>query len=107
MLQFDGMRCGMRKIKVDDYDLKVVINGLYQMRVEYLAEKRNQVESVLLSLAAICERMQPGRKKRIPFEPGAINTICLCLVDWRNEKIASCDDVAVEVINDMLILFSE
>lgn len=106
MLQFNGMRCDMRKIKVDDYDLKVIINGMYQMRTKYSAEKRNQVDDVLLSLVTIYEQMKHGKKKRIPFETNAIKTICLCLIDWRNEKIASGEDVAVKVINDMLILFS-
>lgn len=77
------------------------------MRTEYLAEKRNAVDDVLISIAYICEQMKPGRKKRISFELSTITIVCRCLVDWRNQKIISGEDVAVEVINEMLLLFSK
>lgn len=97
----------MKRIKVDDYDLKVVINGLYQMRANYFGETRDAVDDVLLSVMGMCEQMKPGRKRNLPFEPSTINIVCRCLVDWRNQKIMSGEGVAVEVINETLLLFSK
>lgn len=97
----------MIRIKVDDYDLKVVINGLYQMRANYFGETRNAVDDVLLSVMGMCKQMKPGRKKKLFFEPSQIKVICRCLLDWCNAKIASGDDVAVEVIGETMLLFSK
>ena len=97
----------MRKLKVDDYDLKVVINALYQTRTEFPAEERYAVDDVLLMVVNMCERMKPGRKRKMVFESSAINIIRRCLVNWRNLKIEFDESVAVEVINETLLLFSK
>ena len=57
-----------------------------------------------LGLCDIAEAMKPGRKKKIPFEPVETRVIRHCLVDWRNREISQGNDVASEVIGELLCL---
>ena len=96
----------MKKIKVDSYDIELAINGMYQMRNTYPAEKKRQVNEIILSLLDICDSMKTGRKKRIRFESATLSMICRCLIDWRNDKLQRGELTAVEVINEALMLFA-
>ena len=96
----------MKKIKVDSYDIELAINGMYQMRNTYPAEKKRQVNEIILKLLDICDNMKTGRKKRIRFESATLSMICRCLIDWRNDKLQRGEMTAVDVINEALILFA-
>ena len=75
------------KVKLDDYEVRVLINGLMQQHRSYDAETNGQIDSLALRLCDIAEAMKPGRKKKIPFEPVEIRVICQCLMEWRNREI--------------------
>ena len=92
------------KIKLDDYEVRVLINGLIQQHRSYDAETNGQIDSLALRLCDIAEAMRPGRKKKISFEPVEIRVIRHCLVDWRNREIRQGNDVASEVIGELLCL---
>ena len=66
-------------VKLDDYEVRVLINGLIQ---------------------------QHRRKKKIPFEPVEIRVICQCLMEWRNREIQAKRHGAVDAINELLIRFT-
>ena len=57
------------KVKLDDYEVRVLINGLIQQHRSYDAETNGQIDALALRLCDIAEAMKPGRKKKIPFEP--------------------------------------
>ena len=90
------------KVKLDDYEVRVLINGLVQQHRSYDAETNSQIDA--LRLCDIAEVMKPGRRKKIPFEPVEIRMIRHCLVDWRNREISQGNDVASEVIGELLCL---
>ena len=92
------------KVKLDDYYVRVLINGLVQQHRRYDAETNGQIDSLALRLCDIAEAMKPGRNKKIPFEPVEIRVIRQCLVDWRNREISQGNDVASEVIGELLCL---
>lgn len=92
------------KVKLDDYEVRVLINGLMQQHRSYDAETNGQIDALALRLCDIAEAMKPGRKKKIPFEPVEIRVICQCLIDWRNREISQGNDVASEVIGELLCL---
>ncbi len=96
----------MKKIKVDSYDIELAINGMYQMRNTYPAEKKRQVNEIILKLLDICDNMKTGRKKRIRFESATLSMICRCLIDWRNDKLKHGEMTAVEIINEALLQFA-
>lgn len=92
------------KVKLDDYEVRVLINGLVQQHRSYDAETNSQIDALALRLCDIAEAMKPGRKKKIPFEPVEIRVICQCLMEWRNREISQGNDVASEVIGELLCL---
>lgn len=71
------------KVKLDDYEVRVLINGLIQQHRSYDAETNGQIDALALRLCDIAETMKPGRKKKIPFEPVEIRVICSAL--WSGE----------------------
>lgn len=92
------------KVKLDDYEVRVLINGLIQQHRSYDAETNGQIDALALRLCDIAEAMKPGRKKKISFEPVETRVIRRCLVDWRNREISQGNDVASEVIGELLCL---
>ena len=74
------------KVKLDDYEVRVLINGLVQQHRSYDAETNSQIDALALRLCDIAEVMKPGRKKKIPFEPVEIRVICQCLRSGEIER---------------------
>lgn len=93
-------------VKLDDYEVRVLINGLVQQHRSYDAETNSQIDALALRLCDIAEVMKPGRKKKIPFEPVKIRVIRHCLVDWRNREIQAERHGAVDALNELLIRFT-
>ena len=58
------------KVKLDDYEVRVLINGLIQQHRSYDAETNGQIDSLALRLCDIAETMKPGRKKKNPLWAG-------------------------------------
>ncbi len=49
--------------------------------------------------------MKANRKKNLLFEPVELSTIRQCLLDWRNQQIQAEEEVAVELIGELLAMF--
>ena len=69
------------KVKLDDYEVRVLINGLIQQHRGYDTETNAQIDNLALRLCDIAEAMKPGRKKKIHFEPVETRVIRHCLID--------------------------
>ena len=93
-------------VKLDDYEVWVLINGLIQQHRSYDAENNGQIDSLALRLCDIAEAMKPGRKKKIPFEPVEIKIIRQCLMEWRNREIQAERYGAVDALTELLIQFT-
>ena len=93
------------KVKLDDYEVRVLINGLMQQHRSYDAETNGQIDALVLRLCDIAEAMKPGRKKKIPFEPVEIKIIRQCLMEWRNREIHAERYGAVDALTELLIQF--
>ena len=52
------------KVKLDDYEVRVLINGLMQQHRSYDAETNGQIDALALRLCDIAEAMKPGRSVR-------------------------------------------
>ena len=93
-------------VKLDDYEVQVLINGLVQQHRDYDVETNAQIDALALRLCDIAEAMKPGRKKKIPFEPVEIRVICQCLMEWRNREIQAERYGAVDALTELLIQFT-
>ena len=47
------------KVKLDDYEVRVLINGLMQQHRSYDAETNSQIDALALRLCDIAEAMKP------------------------------------------------
>ena len=94
------------KVKLDDFGLRALINGLFRQRTDYDTETNAVIGDLLLRLAEISDTMKPNRKKKIPFEPEEGSIIRKCLVEWRNREIQAGRQGAVDGINELLLLFA-
>lgn len=94
------------KVKLDDYEVIVLINGLIQQHRGYDTETNAQIDNLALRLCDIAEAMKPGRKKKISFEPVETRVTCQCLMEWRNREIQAKRLGAVDALNELLIRFT-
>ena len=94
------------KVKLDDYEVRVLINALVQQHRSYDTGINGQIDTLALRMCDIAEAMKPGRKKKIPFEPVEIRVIRQCLVERRNREIQAKRYGAVDALSEMLIRFT-
>lgn len=93
------------KVKLDSFYLNVLINGVYSQRTCYDDDTNNRIDTLLLRLVDESDTMKANRKKKLLFEPIELSTIRQCLLDWRNQKIQAEEEVAVELIGELLAMF--
>ena len=95
----------MKKIKLDDFNLRLLVTGLYKTLDEVPAEDRNAACDVILRLIDIDEALRPGRKKKVPFEPVDRSYIRRSLLLWRNMVID--EEGPTEDIDSLIVRFSK
>ncbi len=92
-------------VKLDSFYLNVLINGVYSQRTRYDDDANNRIDTLLLRLVDKSDTMKANRKKKLLFEPIELSTIRQCLLDWRNQQIQAEEEVAVELIGELLAMF--
>lgn len=90
------------KVKLDSYYLGVMINGLYQQRNCYDEETNGNIDTLLLRLVNENDTMKTSRKKKICFRPVEMYVIRKSLFDWRSRELQAENDVAAQVIGELL-----
>ena len=91
------------KIKLDCYDLSILVNGLYTMRNRYNLETRNRIYELLLRIIDIYDNMNPNRKAKIRFESTEHRIILHCLIDWRNQFLQEGKPGAAEGVGELIL----
>ncbi len=95
----------MKKIKLDSYDLGIIINGIYSYKQTCSSDKGKQIDYLLLWLIDIYEGMKPGRKKRIEFHIDQIRLVVFCLNEWRNSFLSGSSTNKAEAIAETMAKF--
>ena len=93
------------KIKLDDFYVRALINVLMNQRGQYDDETNISLDDILLYLVDVLESIKPNRKKKIPFQSVDTKVIRQCLIQQRNIEIEANKQGAVDVLNELLILF--
>ena len=57
-------------VRMDQYDLKAVINGLYQTRTVFEEAQQEEIGGIILKLIDLSERVNPRRRVKIRLESG-------------------------------------
>lgn len=95
------------KVKLDDYYVRVLINGLFSHRNDYDDGTNEIINNLLLNLVDISDKMKPNRRSKVEFSPSESIVIIKCLNDWRNEQLREEKFTAAEVIGELLEIFAK
>ncbi len=94
------------KIKLDDYDLRVVVTGLMKYRANASAEDLEVVDPMILRLCDIEEASKPGKRKKCLFSPAEKRLVRFYLNEWRNQLIRENNLGGVDGVTDVMLKFS-
>lgn len=91
------------KIKLDRYELTVLINGLNTMREQYSQQSNDYLCDLILRLIEIHDNTKPKHKARMAFSSDELHVIRIVLIDWRNQFINSGHTGAAEGVGELLV----
>lgn len=74
------------KVKLDDFNIRVLINGLYRQGRDYDSETNAEINALLFRLVDISDTIKANRKKRIAFEPEEARLSAIALWSGETEK---------------------
>ena len=92
------------KIKLDRYDLSILINGLNSMREQYCLKTNDYLFDLILRLIDIYDHTMSKRKARILFNSDELHMIFTVLIDWRNLFISTGYPGAAEGVGELLVI---
>ena len=95
-----------RKIKLDDYDIRVVINGLAQYRKTAPDEDLDVIEPMLLRLIRVLKDLRPGKRTKLPFSPEEKRLIRFYLNEWRNQLIRDNNLGGIDGVTDVMVKYT-
>ena len=90
------------KTKLDHYDLKAIVNGLYSMRSNYDITTRSLIDTLILRLIDIYNNTEHRRKVRVRFSDTELHIIIKCLADWSNQFLREGKPGAAKGVGDIL-----
>ena len=93
------------KIKLDDYEIDILINGLFQQRSDYDAQTNGEIEDILLQIVQKSKHITLRRKRKFCFTSLEVRLIRMCLIRWRNQQMLLGKKDAAEIISELIILF--
>ena len=95
------------KVKLDDYEIDILINGLFQQRYDYDAQTNRAIEDLLLQIVQKVKCKKLRRRRKFRFEPQETKLIRMCLIQWRNQQLQAQKQGAAEAISELIILFAQ
>ena len=93
-------------VRMDQYDLKTVINGMYQTRTAFEEARQDEIGGIILKLIDLSDRMNPRRRVKIRLESGEARLILLCLNEWRNRFIVAGKEEAAAGVGEVMVRFA-
>lgn len=94
------------KIKLGDYDLRVIVTGLMKYRNYAPAEELDVMDPMLFRLFDTIKALKPGKRTKCLFSPEEKRLIRFYLNDWRNKLIQENNLGGMDGVSDVLSKFS-
>ena len=94
------------KVKLDDYEIDILINGLFQQRCDYDAQTNSAIDDLLLQIVQKVKCKNLRRRRKFRFESQEARLIRMCLIRWRNQQLQAQKQGAAEAISELIILFT-
>ncbi len=91
--------------KLDLYDLKAIVNGLYSMRNSYDINTESLIDTLILRLIDIYNNTEHRRKVRVRSSDTERHIIIKCLADWRNQFLREGKPGAAKGVGELLVIF--
>ena len=96
------------KIKLDGYDIRIVINGLAQFRQTAPDEDLDVIDPVLLRLIEVSKALKkPSKRTNLFFSPEEKRLTRFYLNEWRNQLIRDNNLGGVDGVTDVMLKFSQ
>ncbi len=94
------------KVKLDDCEIDILINGLFQQRCDYDAQTNRAIEDLLLQIVQKVNHKRLRRRHKFRFEAQEARLIRMCLIQWRNQQLQAQKQGSAEAISELIILFA-
>ena len=94
-----------RKIKLGDYDLRVIVTGMMKYRDNALAEELDVMDPMLLRLIDIIKALKPGKRAKCLFSSEEKRLIRFYLNEWRNQLIQENNLGGMDGVSDVMLKF--
>lgn len=96
-----------RKIKLGDYDLRVIVTGLMKYRDSASAEELEIMDPMLLRLFDTIKALKPGKRTKCFFSPEEKHLILFYLNEWRNQLIRDNNLGGMDCVTEVMMKFIE
>ncbi len=93
------------KIKLGDYDLRVIVTGMMKYRDTASAEDLEIMDPMLLWLFDIIKALKPGRRTKCLFNQEEKRLVCFYLNEWRNQFIQENNLGGMDGVCDVMLKF--
>ena len=94
------------KIKLDGYDIRIVINGLAQFRQTAPDEDLDVIDPMLLRLIEVSKALKkPSKRTKLSFSPEEKRLTRLYLNEWRNELIHENNLGGIDGVSEIIVKF--
>lgn len=94
------------KVKLDNYEIDILINGLFQRRGAYDAQTNSAIDDLLLQIVQKVKNKELRRRHSFRFEHHEARVIRQCLIRWRNQQLQTQKQGTAEAISELIILFT-
>lgn len=95
-----------QKIKLGDYDIPIVINGLTQYRKAAPDADLDVIEPMLLRLIRVLKDLKPGKRTKCLFRPAEKLLVRFYLNEWRDLLIQENNLGSMDGVTDVMLKFS-
>ena len=93
------------KVKLDDYEIDILINGLFQQLSDYDAQTNREIEDLLLQIVQKSKHKVLRHRRKFCFTPQEARLIRMCLIEWRNQQLQAEKHGVADVISELIIYY--
>ena len=94
------------KIKLDDYDLRVIVTGMMKYRDTAPTEQLEVIDPMLLRLFDTIKALKPGKRTKCLFSPEEKRLVRFYLNEWRNQLIRENNLGGMDGVSDVMLKFT-
>ena len=95
-----------RKIKLDDYDLRIIVTRMMKYRNTAPAEDLEIMDLTMLRLIDTAKVLKPGKRTKLLLGPEEKRLVRYYLNEWRNQLIQDNNRSGIDGVTDVMLIFT-